>query len=401
MQRNVLLASGLALALVTAGCENQTPEPAAPSENSPSLQQLGRKDLTDLALKKVLVRVPVEGRLSDHFSRNLAGRLIDPTDYVCQINSPLFNWADAEWNESLANDLPELIELILEFAADQVPFVEALLVMDESYPDAQEFGYDGDFTNVMLRTERDVKRFWDIPSDDILLLAMKGTMLQDEARVAVVFQNFFVDGDGSAITPAEAAEYAARVHELILQAETLDGGDDPLFSLNAFAFSAPGIQDRIVMGDGVLEGYGAIGFGDVAPQAIYAHEFAHHIQFENEYFSEVPPTYPGGPAPTTQAEFTRYTELMADAMAAYYLTHARGAALNKHRVAKFLSAFFQIGDCAFTNPGHHGTPLQRMRAAEFGFAIADQAQKQGHILTSEQFHDLFVDAYPELIAPDA
>ena len=42
-----------------------------------------------------------------------------------------------------------------------------------------------------------------------------------------------------------------------------------------------------------------------------------------------------------------------------------------------------------------------MRSAEFGFRIADQAQKQGHILTSEQFHDLFVAEYPRLIAPDA
>jgi hypothetical protein len=33
--------------------------------------------------------------------------------------------------------------------------------------------------------------------------------------------------------------------------------------------------------------------------------------------------------------------------------------------------------------------------------IADQAQKQGHILTSEQFHALFVAEYPRLVAPDA
>jgi hypothetical protein len=42
-----------------------------------------------------------------------------------------------------------------------------------------------------------------------------------------------------------------------------------------------------------------------------------------------------------------------------------------------------------------------MRAAEFGFDVADQAQKQGHILTSEQFKQLFDEAYPDLVAPDA
>ena len=31
--------------------------------------------------------------------------------------------------------------------------------------------------------------------------------------------------------------------------------------------------DKIVMGDGIMAGYEALGFGDIAPQAIYAHEF--------------------------------------------------------------------------------------------------------------------------------
>ena len=74
-------------------------------------------------------------------------------------------------------------------------------------------------------------------------------------------------------------------------------------------------------------------------------------------------------------------------------------ALNQKRVAQFLQVFFNIGDCAFTDPGHHGTPAQRMRAAQFGFNVADRAQKQGHILPSDEFHDLFVAAYPSFIAP--
>ena len=118
-------------------------------------------------------------------------------------------------------------------------------------------------------------------------------------------------------------------------------------------------------GDGILAGYGAVGFGDVAPQAIYAHEFAHHIQNQNDYFND--PLATQGDPP----EQTRYTELMADAYSAYYLTHKRGATMNRKRVEQFLQVFFQIGDCAFDNPGHHGTPNQRMAA------------------------------YPDLVAPDA
>jgi hypothetical protein len=71
--------------------------------------------------------------------------------------------------------------------------------------------------------------------------------------------------------------------------------------------------------------------------------------------------------------------------------------MKKQRVEEFLQVFFQIGDCAFTNPGHHGTPNQRMRSARFGFTVADEAQKQGHILTAAQFHERFLGAYAGII----
>ena len=149
------------------------------------------------------------------------------------------------------------------------------------------------------------------------------------------------------------------------------------------------------MGVGILVSYAGSGFGDIAPQAILAHEFAHHIQFENGYFNDLSsPRY-------SEAERTRYTELMADAYAAYFLTHSRGAAMNRKRVEQFHEVFFQIGDCGFKSDGHHGTPNQRRAAAAFGFKLAAEAQRQGQILTSDAFHDLFLAAYPTLIEPDA
>jgi hypothetical protein len=42
-----------------------------------------------------------------------------------------------------------------------------------------------------------------------------------------------------------------------------------------------------------------------------------------------------------------------------------------------------------------------MNAARFGFDVADQAQKQGKILTADQFHALFVAAYADITPPDA
>ena len=140
------------------------------------------------------------------------------------------------------------------------------------------------------------------------------------------------------------------------------------------------------MGDGIMDGYAGIGFGDVAPQAILAHEFGHHIQFELGLF--------GGP---TSPESTRRTELMADAFSAYFLSHAQGTSMQWKRVQQFLAVFFNIGDCLFTNNGHHGTPTQRMAAAQFGYSVANDAQKQGHILTAQEFVALFDAALPAIV----
>ena len=73
--------------------------------------------------------------------------------------------------------------------------------------------------------------------------------------------------------------------------------------------------------------------------------------------------------------------------------------MNQKRVEEFLNVFFYIGDCAFTSSGHHGTPNQRLKAARFGFSVADEYQKQGHILTAAEFFARFQAAYPSLVAP--
>jgi hypothetical protein len=387
MRRNVLLASCLAFALGTAGCQEQKTAPTAPDA------ELRSESTTALRfnLEQARLKLPSSVRISDQYFADVVRRAIDPTEHVCDPLTPLVSWLFGEIDE-----IPPAIlnGIIFPLAADQIPFVDALFFQTEDTP--QFFGYNGEYTKIMLKTERDVKRFWDIFSDDIQLIGMHGTMLLDVDRVAASYEAGFVDENGDPISHDDAVLFATLVANAVQQTPALKGGNHALFSFNAFAISAPGfIPDKVVMGDGILEGYEALGFGDVAPQGVYGHEFAHHIQYENGYFDEIPP------GATTVAELTRYTELMADAMSAYYLTHKRGGAMNRKRVEQFLQAFFQIGDCSFTSSGHHGTPNQRMRAARFGFDLADQAQKQGHILTSDQVHDAFVAAYPSLVAPDA
>jgi len=92
---------------------------------------------------------------------------------------------------------------------------------------------------------------------------------------------------------------------------------------------------------------------------------------------------------------------MADAYSSYFLTHARGASMQWNRVASFGQMFYQLGDCGFTAPGHHGTPNQRMRSALWAYGVANSARPQGHILPALTFVDLFAAQYPQLIAPDA
>lgn len=389
MRKNVLLGSCLALALGALGCQDQSSAPTAPPVGSTPENSLKAAGLP--ALDRGRIKLPASARMSDQYLADVVADAINPGDYVCSSATPIRSWLSGEIARADQDNLDLLLD---DLVADLIPTYEALFFQTEDTP--QYFGYNGEFTKVMQKTDRDVKRFWDISSDDIQLLAMHGTVLQDVERVAATYQVAFQIAPGVPVPRDLAVALATEVRAAVLADPALSGGNHPIFTFNAFAISAPGlIPDKIVMGDGILEGFASLGFGDVAPQAVFAHEFAHHIQYERNYFND---RVPGA---TTQAELTRYTELMADAMAAYYLTHKRGGTMNRKRVEQFLQVYFQIGDCSFSNSGHHGTPNQRLAAARFGFEVANQAQKQGHILTSEQFHALFVAQYPTIVAPDA
>jgi len=145
------------------------------------------------------------------------------------------------------------------------------------------------------------------------------------------------------------------------------------------------------MGDGLLQALEDIGLGTESRDYLHAHEFGHHVQFELGVFDD----YVGSP------ETTRRTELMADGFGAYFCAHSRGASFQANRFANVMSAAFAIGDCAFDDPGHHGTPNQREKAAQWGANRAASARNQGHVYSSAQLLVLFDEALPWLVAPDA
>jgi hypothetical protein len=244
-------------------------------------------------------------------------------------------------------------------------------------------------------TFRDLRRFWDIESADIQLMAMHGDVLLDADRIAKTLTAMVATGELDPMTPAEIQAEAATVADF-MQTQG-DFYDNPLWTLNAFAFSGDGetdpfiaaLPDKLIMGDGIIDAYDAIGLGDVGIRVIMAHEFGHHVQYELGVFDT---------GPTDPAEATRRTELMADAMAAYYGTHKKGLALNKKRVADALLSFYTVGDCQFDSPGHHGTPLQRERAADWGADLAAAAKPRSYILPPATFVELFDAALPQIIS---
>jgi hypothetical protein len=377
----VVAALGLTIGLVA-------PSPAAsaadavPQKLSPQIQQI----VDNLpALRERAEAVKAKLGVEDNPVQDAVLDAIDPTQYECSDATP----------PVVAAILPDTTSWTFE---QRLAVLHVLLfnmaLMDAAYlPQTGPFtfGARGEFSNQVNRTIRDLKNFWDIPSGDVELVPAHGrAMLDPEVSYRVFTTLYGFDPAASRIS----ADLVA--HEL--NSPALGYGDLPIFTFNAYA--APGGEDipglgksprRIAFGDGVLEGFARIGLGDVAPQAILAHEFGHQVQYSDGLMR---PDLPG-------PEASRWAELMADAFSAYFLTHARGAAMQWKRVQSFGQMFYQLGDCGFAADGHHGTPNQRMRSALWAYSVADSARPQGHILPALDFFGLFAAQYPQLVAPDA
>jgi hypothetical protein len=248
-----------------------------------------------------------------------------------------------------------------------------------------------------LRTSfRDLRRFWsDVRSDDIEVVGMHGDVLLDADRIADSLTVMVRLGAIPAMTSSQIAIEARAVADFM--AAQGDLYQSPLWTFGAFSFTGDlftdpwlaSLPDKIVMGDGTLTAYEDLGLGDVGPEMVMAHEFAHQVQFELG-------TYDSGP--TDAAEATRRTELMADAMAVYYGVSKKGLALNSKRVVNALLTFYNVGDCSFDDPIHHGTPLQRQRAAAWGADLAAAARPRSLVLPSETVAGRFDEALPNIAA---
>ncbi|MFJ7199664.1 MULTISPECIES: hypothetical protein [unclassified Streptomyces] len=311
---------------------------------------------------------------------------INPGDYQCQTTDL------SEYANSLLDGAqdPWAIFILSLFGGFDMPTYDALIYGKES--SSNTFGVKGEYTHQLNSEMKNLKRFWDIDSARIELIPMHGAdVFTSPDRLARTLSVLYGG------TAEENLDLADMLIELVDSEPVLQGGANPIFTFNAFAYSEKddpqplGITDRIIMGDGILQGMSAVNLGDVAPRGILGHEFGHHVQYQKNLFE----------SDLTGPEATRRTELMADAFGTYYLTHSRGESLNAARVLKSEKSFYQVGDCSFTSSGHHGTPDQRFNSASWAAGVADDAPNQGHILPALTFDKLFEAKLPDLVKPDS
>lgn len=242
------------------------------------------------------------------------------------------------------------------------------------------FGANGEYTNYVKNRVRSLEKFWDMP-DLVTVNGQHIETLEDLDFIRSVYENY------STATEEE-------ITEILAIAETFNSASDQIPENPFYAADGFATFDRfIIVGDGIVTLLEDTGLDPkVIWSSILAHEWGHQIQFLNFGTWAYPlPAFAGTP------ESTRMTELEADFITGYYLTHKRGATYNWKRVEDFLTAFFNIGDCGFESPGHHGTPLERLAAARAGYDLANSAKKKGKILSQQAVHDAFLSALGDIL----
>jgi len=115
--------------------------------------------------------------------------------------------------------------------------------------------------------------------------------------------------------------------------------------------------------------------GDAAPiSGVLAHEWGHQIQFAYGWFAN--------------GQFsTPPIELEADAFSGFYMALAESYSWGS--IDNYFSAVASKGDYDFNSPSHHGTPQERLAAAQLGYQTAIQAIQTGTQLTYGDLHQIF------------
>ncbi len=234
---------------------------------------------------------------------------------------------------------------------------------------ADYFGENGEYTQHVLKIQRDLQRFWNMDIE-IEVLGQHSSTLNNSENITDLLWREIQDLESK----DDLKPYVKDFLERNSQSQNLP--ENPLFSSEGYS----NFNNQIIIGDGLIQMFSETGVDPkIVWTGILSHEWAHQIQIN--YFE-------GYDLPFSYKE-TKVVELEADFMSGYYMTHKRGATYNWKRVEQFFSLFYQAGDCALNDPLHHGTPQQRMAATRAGYELANSAQKKGKILSIEEVHAYF------------
>ncbi|GAA4319324.1 hypothetical protein GCM10023115_45710 [Pontixanthobacter gangjinensis] len=243
------------------------------------------------------------------------------------------------------------------------------------------YGKNGEFNQLAEKRMRELTRFWQLEKE-IYLNGQHTESLDDLELLTDMIESF----DRSVRNRDEAHEKAMALLELNLASPNIP--ENPYFAMDAFTRS----NGLLVIGDGLLQSLIEVGVEEgIAFTAVLSHEWWHQAQFENDdtwdYIDEIP----------SKTEKNRFSELEADFAAAYFMAHKRGATYNWKRIEQYFTLSFNVGDCLSESDQHHGTPVQRLMAAQSGYDLADEARKKGFVLSPEEVHQAFLDVYETLI----
>ncbi|MEO7058515.1 MAG: hypothetical protein ABI083_02225 [Lapillicoccus sp.] len=310
---------------------------------------------------------------------------IDPGDYICG-PTQLSGYIDS----ILADVDPGNLFILALFGVLDFPTYDAIFY---GTPKGADYQIPAAYQSSLTSTFGYAQRFWDVKLNNVQLMEMHGAMVVDTSRMTRLVTLLY------GLQGQEAIDFATELIGIVRSDPGLKKGNNPIFTLNAFAFSGKEetdpifrkLPDKMVFGDGILAALKALGLNQVGPKAVLGHEMAHHVQFEDGLFESA----------LTGPEATRRTELMADAFGSYFATHKKGLGLGAAQLLQVEQAFYDVGDCSFTSNGHHGTPNQRRAASSWGVAVAATAGTQLTVLPSLRLDAKFEKVLPQLVASDA
>lgn len=298
MKLNKLKAGLYILAVVTftISCETENL-----NEMAPETQQVNQSELltNKASLSQSKTSLPqIDENLGDLF---IGKNAVEPSE--CGTTD--FVSVQRELIAPLGKDLIAIfgsVEAANNVLSNYIYFNQVHSIFDTS---AQYFGVNGEFTDFMNKRKLELEKFWSMPNI-ITLNGQHSATLNNKAELMKVLPLFY-------------GPNAAAVADELLYINTLSPHipESPFFAADGFATKFRG-RNLIVIGDGIVTMLSETGIEEgIVWTGILAHEWAHQIQFQN--FST---WYPEGAADNLP-EATRYTELEADFLAAYYMTHKK------------------------------------------------------------------------------